>query len=512
MLDTVLELVEDNHDFEMLKGVKVVIYYLNAYGKGYFKRMTGMHKVDFGSIFLFINGFRVAPYGEQKDDWLGLDRHKVQAYGRNLGAREVVGRIEISDAAGDYKIISSREGIVRDDRVEQLITRPDGFYYHTHRRLERYVVDGLDWDKIPEQEMLRIQAAADKEWKFSPKDEIYSLTEREKNLKILETLNAVLGADSSKIKSLKIHPDIISELAKTEKERAERILLEFNDFTPTFGRSTRQAVEEVRKVMARQKRVIERQLQEHVALNTRLKDVQKEAKRVSKENLFLRAAATAEDRGMAGLQHQIGFSAGRVAEKIKELRRSIEAGKPVEVLNKTLSMISFENRKIQIIANYATKARFNMVREELPNENLIQFIKQYVENVYAVIPESEEGNKMEVTVETTSDDAFSHTFSPLETVMLVDNLLDNSSKAKATSVRITMKKEANGDLTVSFRDNGIGIDARNVERIFDFGFTTTTGAGIGLYHVKQIVKRLGGSIICSPVQGRGAEFIITLSK
>ena len=41
---------------------------------------------------------------------------------------------------------------------------------------------------------------------------------------------------------------------------------------------------------------------------------------------------------------------------------------------------------------------------------------------------------------------------------------------------------------MSFRDNGIGIDDEIVDKIFDFGFTTTSGSGLGLFHIQNIIN------------------------
>src|SRR2546421_2156925 len=88
----VYKVVEKN-EFDQLKDLKVVIYYLNPYKKAYFRKQTGLDSVEFGSIFLFINGFRIPPYGDRGDDWLGLDGRKTQGTARYIATRDLVGRI-----------------------------------------------------------------------------------------------------------------------------------------------------------------------------------------------------------------------------------------------------------------------------------------------------------------------------------------------------------------------------------------------------------------------------------
>jgi hypothetical protein len=75
--EKVFYILENNFTYSLLAGTHIVIYYLNPYKKAYFKRQTGVRLMDFGSIFLFLNGFRIAPYGDRSDDWLGIDNRKT---------------------------------------------------------------------------------------------------------------------------------------------------------------------------------------------------------------------------------------------------------------------------------------------------------------------------------------------------------------------------------------------------------------------------------------------------
>ena len=97
--------------YNNLKNVKVDIHYLDTVSKAYFKRKSGVRSVDYGSIFLFYNGFRISPYGNPRNDWLGLDQRKSQGSSRNIGTREVVGRIDITDNNERFSVITSREGL-----------------------------------------------------------------------------------------------------------------------------------------------------------------------------------------------------------------------------------------------------------------------------------------------------------------------------------------------------------------------------------------------------------------
>jgi signal transduction histidine kinase len=63
------------------------------------------------------------------------------------------------------------------------------------------------------------------------------------------------------------------------------------------------------------------------------------------------------------------------------------------------------------------------------------------------------------------------------------------------------------------RDNGTGIPEKMKEKIFEPNFTTkTTGSGLGLAMVKNIMSNFGGGIRFNSEEGQGTTFFITFSK
>lgn len=73
--------------------------------------------------------------------------------------------------------------------------------------------------------------------------------------------------------------------------------------------------------------------------------------------------------------------------------------------------------------------------------------------------------------------------------------------------------EVNGNIHISFKDNGRGIPAANLQKIFDPFFTTREvgeGAGLGLSVCYGIVKEHNGRIWAESQPGKGANFIVEL--
>lgn len=55
----------------------------------------GTTAVNYGSVFLFRNGFRILPYGQFGNDGWGIDQRIQQGYNRFLGSRELLGRVDV---------------------------------------------------------------------------------------------------------------------------------------------------------------------------------------------------------------------------------------------------------------------------------------------------------------------------------------------------------------------------------------------------------------------------------
>lgn len=99
------------------------------------------------------------------------------------------------------------------------------------------------------------------------------------------------------------------------------------------------------------------------------------------------------------------------------------------------------------------------------------------------------------------------------------NLLDNALKylrADRPGVITVRGWEDGPNVRVAVLDNGRGIDARDFERIFDLfrraGAQDVAGEGIGLAHVRALVRRLGGVVTVSSEPGEGSTFIVTLPR
>jgi len=103
---------------------------------------------------------------------------------------------------------------------------------------------------------------------------------------------------------------------------------------------------------------------------------------------------------------------------------------------------------------------------------------------------------------------------------VISNLISNA--IKYTSDEGTVRVEVRGrarDVIVGVHDNGWGIPASAHDQVFSKFFRATnivkretTGTGLGLYLVKGLLDRLGGTIWFESVEGKGTTFYFTLPK
>jgi len=101
--------------------------------------------------------------------------------------------------------------------------------------------------------------------------------------------------------------------------------------------------------------------------------------------------------------------------------------------------------------------------------------------------------------------------------VIINNIVSNAIKYrdvnKAHNELVVSAAFSETDLTLSFRDNGIGIASEYLPRVFEMFFRATErseGAGLGLYIVKETVEKLHGNISIESVLGEGTIFKVII--
>lgn len=177
-----------------------------------------------------------------------------------------------------------------------------------------------------------------------------------------------------------------------------------------------------------------------------------------------------------------------------------------EALGFIKSSIAKMDRLISAILNLTREGRREFKPVKIDARELIESIASTVAHQAA---ETETQIRIEPLPDIVSD--------RLALEQIFSNLIDNALKY--------LKPGVPGDIHVKGRtkmgfaifeiiDNGRGIDPKDHQRIFDLfrraGTQDRPGQGIGLAHVRALVRRLGGTMSVSSELGNGSNFTVTL--
>lgn len=490
--------LKENNTFTKLKNIKISLYHLNKPSKVFFAKKTGSRAIDFGSIFMFLNGFRVFPYGEPDDDWLGLDKRKNQGYGRYFGTRELVGYIKANDKDNALTPVSAREGLVKNDAFIQLTNmtgnntyKEPGYFYKVMRKLERFVVDGLDWykvvgdesgNKIPES---FFEDKEQKDVQYIPK-----------NREILEALSSVINLQTNKsdIISLEINNHFISSLAEKERNAFNNLkndLLEKiskdkinNDFFTINADNIVEVVKKQNKINEELKKE-NIQLKDKIVINEKeIKEKNKEIEEKEGENLFLRATSNKDTDSLLNLMHKIIDDADTITKRINNIiKKKDNSELTEEYLDDFINVISFKTQSILKVAQFATYRNYKMATGYAETD-IVSFIKQYIA---LLIDEKVHDSVLELVDEIPQDLKCVKKVRPLSLSIMVDNIINNSKKARSPKLVISAIADTN-KIKLYFADLGEVSNDTDISRVFDKGYTTTNGSGLGLYHVKSFIE------------------------
>lgn len=485
-------------------GFRCQIFFLNQSAKLTFARRMGVPSVQFGSVFLFRNEFRVYPIGDSGDDWFGMDRRKQQGYARFLGTRDVIGRIDVSGADSDFQEASSRNtGLIQTEAVRQLRLC---FREHCLIRLERYVVpvtfvDSEDKNTSDVSRLLtdpgraRVAAAVAK------------LVD-DKNVELLDYSRRLIGILNER--SAQFEGSLVSLRAIAEKtkdrdffrniEIAER---RFEELKELEERARKQADEE-------RKAKEEAQARADLA-EKRVSDVAEQLHEEKKRSLFLTSISTLDTDTIINLHHQVTMYAVDIQQQIENFMVKIAGSETVNTSDvvSALERISLLNKKVAGVSKFATKANFRLQSEKI-EADLGEYIEQYINDV------AKDFLSGPITIDVASDGkGFVQKFKPIDVAVVVDNLIANARKARATRIKFEITHPHKDAIHIRIADNGRGFDKtiEDVDRIFEKGFTKTDGSGLGLYHVRHVLGEMKGTMeVAAQQPERGTAFTIRIAK
>lgn len=542
---------ESNIKFPLIKNGSVSLSFLNRAAKYNFSRLMGVDSINYGSVFLFRNGFRILPFGETGDDSWGIDFRAQQGRARFLSSRDLMGRVDIYvENTDELKEVSSRDSGLVDTPMSRQVKN---LFSLCERRLERYVV-GVLWGEafLKNEYYKNVEEgdAARKELQRVDKDSdtpsyvldsslgskidfvrLIKTLSSDSNVEVLYYNTELANFVSSSFSPEEIKPQFISDLETIAERTGDLNLIDkIEDAKKQIAELAKQKEEAERKAYEAER--LQREAEEKTA--------QAERRRLQAEE---RAQAELERRREAEVAklraendkikaENDRLIAEKKAKEEEEKRKKVEKEKH-QIEKQNLFLRSVDSLDKDRIVKYHHDIRLHACTvqntaadliEKITNKKLsdIEMLKMIEriqrangkvlsiamfaskanfnttgETIEANVVKYLEDYLTEVLPDFFEDIKF-HCFSneistilkfkPLELSLLMDNFVSNSINAGARNLFFEAKIE--GDHTIlEISDDGKGLSTElGSHSVFDKGVSTTFGSGLGLYNAKQYVQ------------------------
>lgn len=501
--EIIYQISEDaEKEFKLLVGTEfhATFYYLNFSAKMLFGRRMGISSREFGSVFLYRNGFQVFPVGEQGYDYWKLDLRRAQGHSRFLGQRDIMGRVEVSGDEAMFKESSSRDKGLIDSPHSAALSQA---VLSIVKRFERYVVrivwqDKLDKDQGDSSRLFLDQNRA------KIIDLIGSLANNDE-IEILDYNRNLVGILTEK--SSQFEQSLVP-LRKLVDRVGDKKLAKDLDKAEKIVQQSKKEQEEALALAEREAQARERAEHAAEAAAQEAAELSEEVEEERKRSAFLELGGERDKKQLEDFIHHMIYDISEAKTSIdNELARNRRAKRKVPKQTEDVLFRARESiEKILVTSRYLTMANFRMTSGYLDKDDLAGFI---FDHLTVVAPQYASRVEIEVSG---GDFSFDRRFKPIEMGMVLDNMISNAKKARASKVLFHLEKVGKV-LRINVTDNGRGIDQRisNPDQIFGRGFTRTNGSGIGLHFCKVQIEELGGSVsYLEPTSGMGFALEINI--
>lgn len=235
----------------------------------------------------------------------------------------------------------------------------------------------------------------------------------------------------------------------------------------------------------------------------------------SQSEAALRDADRAKDEFLAMLAHELRSPLAPVQNSVHLLRLWADGD---ERLRATTDMLTRQvGQLVRLVDDLVdvsriTRGKIDLVRQPV---DVSTVVRQAVETVEPTVRAKRQELHVVMPSEPTVLEA-----DATRLTQVVGNMLTNASRYSPVGGRVELivSRTADAEVAIHVRDNGIGITAEQLPRIFDLFMQgdsslerSAGGLGIGLTLVKTLVELHGGTITAhSDGRGTGSEFVVRL--
>lgn len=270
-----------------------------------------------------------------------------------------------------------------------------------------------------------------------------------------------------------------------------------NKLVDIYNEEQQQKKEAEKRLLAEQLQESQRQVSSAIAEKERVEtEIKKERKRID----YIIGVSNVKDNNILPSMHSVYNLALLSKKKISKLEQYVHE-LPVQAHN-ILENLGETNNQILYISKAISKANY-LVDSERKKIDLSDFFAEYVYRIGKKLY----GSKIKTNIQDRLNGRLLVTASPLMLSSILENMIGNSIKAKAENFIIEFT-ETDQFYRISFIDDGKGLDPSitDINRIFEFGVTTTSGAGLGLFYVKKYISEMEGELTVTQNETKGLTF------
>ena len=549
---------EENKNSSLIDNLEINLFFLNRSAKINFKKRMNLDPVNYGSIFLFKNGFRVQPYGNMGDDSWGLDFRAQQGYNRFLGTRNLFGQVSIfTDNTEEFKEVSNREGGLVETIGFKLLK---DIFEKAHRRLERYVVGVLWGEGFKRNKYFKLEDEVDKQRELLKEDndkddfeiaknnigsqldfiQILKGLANDKDIEIIDYNKELVQEINNRTDLDILQPKFLKDLDKiSDKLSDPKLRKVYNQVEINFKKSEeKRRIAELKAIEEEEKRIAAEQAKkeaEKKAYDAELKKEKAEKDKLRAElerykaeekakeaeikannlddklsietqkNQYLTATRKTLSSDAEQLVHSIDLYMGNASSYINSLLADDNID--IDIKTKLYSIKNNIDKALkvsEIIIKSNFDYKFTNKRIDLP-----AYIKQYLD-IIAI-------SRNNINIEVQDIITKYILINPIDIDIIIDNLISNSIKAKARKIVVNFKINGNNKLEIIYADDGMGMPeklVKNPNAIFELGVRESQekGSGIGMYDVKKRLEGVKGNIefVGNNIILKGATFKITI--
>lgn len=225
------------------------------------------------------------------------------------------------------------------------------------------------------------------------------------------------------------------------------------------------------------------------------------------QNERIKMINAAMDRFLYSVSHEFRTPICNGLGLINLLRNKLSENERTDILNKLEISIKSLDEMLQNIGIFSEITSQDTAPESINMQQVFSFCLSQVKALKG-------RENVSISLKIARDDQFVSDKRRLSIVLT--NLISNGIKFRDQRKKsfIDVIVIASGStVKIEVRDNGIGIKEHDIERVFDVFYTTDElkmGYGLGLYMVREIITKLGGTITVKSQYDIGTTFCITL--